>query len=842
MEKIKRFLAVFLCIPLLCSIIVNFMGFARAADDNVYVLHYQVDGDGYDGPEVQYFSPYRLSATLNKKAVQMKCCLFSLYNTVNDEVIPAYCADISILANANSAYRRINLEESTFSADAAEMLRAIVYEGFYLPHVEGESEESHNLRVEQELKRLGDAAGVKDLTIGEAISGTQAAIWQAVHGNGLVYTDFLHSMFMTDVSSSVKYYDICNEERYNGHVKYKGIQNDNAKIDAASDREVGGRIQTVYKYLMSLDPMEPIAGLVSATSFQEVTGPFATDNGDGTFDVKVTVTVYVRMNQGDSLTLSAYFDGANSSSVPLSNGTQTVTLQLKNVPEEYLEQELKLNISGMQSGYDVYLFDAQGGREASQAMVGMDTHRLPVSATISTSVTETHNDRILNIYKTTGGEDSQHIPLEGITFDVYFIATLQDYLSGAVKLPKAEIYPYPEISDFTLVTNADGRTSVNLTQAGLPDGVYLIVERSHPSIVAPVDPFYVIMPSTNAEGTDRVYELTIHPKNQVKGYVQIDKDVISLGNDSATVSAQEAHTWIISATIPEDIANGKSYTITDTIDPRLDYVGNVKAQVESLDGQTVCTTLVEGEDYTLTVDDSGTLTVSLTSIGMNRAGGCIGDEVFTDYRLRVYFDTQINSNATVGEAIPNHGQVHYTNPLNFDFSAKSDKPEVVTGGFRVKKVDEADPNKTLAGAEFEVYRKATAEEVAAGEGLCHIPGYTAPMIKMSFYDKEDMAGDLVTTATSDQNGDVVVFGLAYGTYYLLETAPPKDYTLPSQAAEITVSPESHNPECAVVVENVAGAILPSTGGPGTFGFMISGTAVLCLGLLLLLLRRKQTTT
>ncbi len=676
MEKIKRPVAVFLCVLLIVSLFAGLMPMARAGgEEDTYVLHYQVDGDGYEGPELQYFSPYRLSCTLNRKSITMKNCIFSLYNTVNGEVIPVYCTDISVLAKENSAYRRINLEESTFAADAADMIRAIVYKGFYIPHVEGESEESHAIRVEQELKQLGEAAGVKDLTIGEAITGTQAAIWQAAHGNGLVYTDFLLSMYMTDVSDSVKYYDLCNEERYNGHVKYNGIQNDNAKLDPASDREVGGRIRSVYNYLMSLEPMSPVAGLVSAASFKEVTGPYASDNGDGTFDVTVSVTVDVRVNNGDDLTLSASFGGEHRSSVSLSDGTQSLTLSLRNVPREYMEEKLRLTIEGMQSGYDVYLFDAQGGREGSQAMVGMDTHRLPVSASIETAVTETHNDRVLKIYKTTGGDDpSQYIPLEGITFDIYYIASLKDYLSGKVKLPKATDYPYAEISDFTLVTNAQGRSSVNFTQAGMPDGVYLVVERSHPSIVAPIDPFYVVMPATNAEGTGHEYEINVHPKNQVKGYLQIDKDVISLGNDSASVDMDRDHTWIISTNIPEDIANGKSFVITDTLDPRLDYMGNVKVQVETSDGKTVCTVLEEGEDYSLTVGEDGSLRLALTHGGMSHAGGSVGEEIFSDYRLRVYFDTRVNSTASMGEPIPNGAEVHYTNTLNFDFSAKSDKP------------------------------------------------------------------------------------------------------------------------------------------------------------------------
>ncbi|MBR6826017.1 MAG: SpaH/EbpB family LPXTG-anchored major pilin, partial [Oscillospiraceae bacterium] len=366
---------------------------------------------------------------------------------------------------------------------------------------------------------------------------------------------------------------------------------------------------------------------------------------------------------------------------------------------------------------------------------------------ISSSITETHNDRILNFYKTTpipnGADDSPRHPLEGITFDIYFVAEFKEYLSGQIKLPDATEYETPSAADFTLVTNQDGRVSINLTQKGMPDGVYLVVEREHPAIKAPVDPFYVIMPATNAEGTGYDYEITVQPKNEVKGNVRIEKDVISLGTNSASVDAYEAHTWIIGTNIPEDIANGKSFVISDTLDPRLDYIGNMRVQVETADGKTVVTTLEEGKDYILQVTDSDSMTaqtpsdafsITLTPVGMVHVGGSMGEDSVENYMFRVYFDAQINGNAKVDEDIPNEATLDYTNSVNFDFSAKSDKPVVKTGAAKILKVDGNEHSLLLPGAEFEVYRNATEQEVAAGEGLHYIPGSIAPMVKVSFFD------------------------------------------------------------------------------------------------------------
>lgn len=853
MKMVNRIVSAVLCLLLLLPLAaqVHAAG-AVAGETDTYVLNNQVDGDGYEGPELQYFSPYRIEAYMNSNLITMKNCIFALYNTTNNQVIPAYCSDISVLVNPDYTYRRINLEDSTFAASASNKIRAIVMNGFYLSPIPGESEAEHEVRVDQELQRLGDAAGVEELTIGEAITGTQSAIWEAAHGNSLSFRDFVHSIYTTDVSNSVRYYDICNEERINGHTEYTG-SGDRVKLATANDRWIGNRIEAVYDYLLSLDPVPPSASSVSADSFKQVQEPVITYNPDGTADITVTTTVDVYMEAGDQLTLTASVDGSYRSSASLNNGTQTVTLTLSNVPADQLDKEIELTIAGLQSGSDVYLFDANGGRETSQSMVGMDESRLPVEGTITLKPNVRHQDRIINFYKTsmvaTGTDTYDRVPLEGITFDIYFTAELNDYLTGRVQLPEAEDYVLPEAADFTLVTDESGRASINLTQHGMPDGVYLVVEREHPAIEAPVKPFYVTMPSTNPEGTGHVYEVTVQPKNDVKGGLRIEKDVISLGNDSASVDAYADHTWIIGTNIPDDIANGKSFVISDTLDPRLDYTGNVKVNVETADGQSVLVTLTEGEHYNLNVTDVDSLaadkpadafTVTLTRTGMSEISAAVGEGSFDEYMLRVYFDARINANAGMGEEIPNQATVKYTNSVSFDFEAESDEPVVFTGGIGLLKVDASNGVTTLPGAEFEVYRYATADEVAAGgDAITHIPGVSGAVVKVSFFDNEALTGSKVTSAVSDTNGEVTIYGLAYGEYFLLETRAPEGYHLLEEAVKLPIDGTTHTEEKRLTVENHNGSTLPSTGGIGTTVYTATGLTLLAAAGMLLLKKRRS---
>lgn len=828
---------------------------ANAADDDgdlsTYIYHHNVADDDYNGPNLQYFSPYVTDYTYDGAPSYIQSNIFSLYNTITKEVVPVYCTDIEVGALPDHRYRRQNLEDSTYAASAAGQLRAIMRNGFYIIAQSGETEEAHALRVAEKLQQLGKACGVPDLTIGEAISGTQTAIWQAAHGSRLVYTDLVRTIYTAKVPSAAKYYTLCNEERDNGHINYTVSTYGQVNLDAECDAWLCSRIKAVYDYLLSLDPIEATEETVSPASFKKLREPSLSRNADGSYDISVTTTVSVDMSPGDALSLTATLDNTYSASAALSDGKQIVTLTLEDVPADKASEEVILTISGNQTVTEVFLYDAYGGREAAQSMIGVDSSQVPVRASVLAT-----RDRVLNLYKTTpvatGTDSFTYHPLEGITFDIYFAATLSDYLTGKVTLPKAEDFDHSGMADHILITDANGRASLNLTQHGLPDGVYLVVERKHPAIVAPIDPFYVFIPSTNDEGAGHNYEVTIQPKNDVKGGVRIEKDVTSIGNDQSTVDAYENHTWIIGTNIPEDIGIGKSFVLSDTLDPRLDYIGNVKVNVETADGQSVITTLTEGTDYVLNVTDVDSLAegnpsdafeLTLTKIGMGKISTAIGTNRFDDHMLRVYFDAQINANAEAGSQIPNQAELRYTNSVNFDFYVSSDLPVVETGGTNLLKVDADKYSRVLNGAVFEVYRKATPEEVAAGgNSITHIPGVAAPVVKVSFFDNTELTGEKVTSVTSGKNGIASIYGLAYGEYYLLETKAPNGYNLLGDAVSLTIDSSTHMEEKTVTVENVAGAVLPSTGGMGTWVFTLSGMLLMVSAVVVLTLNKRNKYT
>lgn len=800
-------------------------------ESNTYVLNRDGNGESL----YLYQSPCMIGYDLNNQyggnGVPIQAFVFTMYNSVTNEHFPTYCSDINITAVQGTDYRRLNLEDSSFSGSAAGRVRAILQNGFYIIPINGETDVAHAARVNAKVTEIANAAGLENLTVGEAIAATQTAIWQVIHGPVLSFPKFCRSVFKP---TNTKYANLCS---YN-ELRYKNVT------------LINDTIKTVYDYLLSLEPVAATQRTVAPSSFTKLHDPVLTANADGTYNISVTTTVDVDMVSGDSLTLKAQLNENYYAKKQLSNGKQDVTLTIKNVPAALASGEIRLSISGYQTATGFFFFDASGGRKTSQAMVGYNNSRLPVYAEVVAA-----EDRILNIHKTTGQEidnnSSEREPLSNIVFDIFPVATMKEYLSGNVKLPDATEYSYPELAEYTLITDANGKASMNFLHHGLPDGVYLIVERNHPSVVKPIDPFYLFVPMTSPDGRELIYDITIKPKNDLKSDdVRIEKDVISIGNDEATVNAYENHTWIIGTTIPEDISSGKSFVITDTLDNRLDYIGNVKVNLEKNNGTINPVELTAGTDYKVIVSDVDSLSenkpsdsfrIELTGTGMSKIATTIGTNNFSTYMLRIYFNAQINANAQMGTQIPNQAELKYVNAADVEFDKKSDIPYVSTGAINLLKVDGARNTKTLPGAVFEVYRSATAEEIGANDNrLTEIPDVAGKVIKVSFFDNAALKGEKVTSATSDKDGKVAIYGLAYGKYYLVEVQAPDGYNLLGETLELTIDSSSHTEENVITIENLTGSVLPETGGTGTTIYIISGAVLMCIACLFLFNNKRKS--
>lgn len=787
-----------------------------AAEPNgSYVLRYDDQGQPY-----LYGSRYQCKHSYNdpeagENSVWTYWNAPEIFNLVyngedGSRSIAAYCtdADTSTISNDSIYYRRINLEDSTYhDSGAAARLRSVLLHSF--PY----------LTVETVAANVNQALGegsIQELTQGEVISATQQAIWEITHG-----------------------------EKYTVNSNYAGVR-DMSAYDASQfvypeslDACVEGaytatNIQQLYQYFLNLPGQAPMADAVSEYTFKNVVYD-AVRQEDGTYTVTASYTIDTTLRDGDELTLTAVC-GEQTQTNALATGAGSVTFT------GLADKEcITLTITGTQTGADVYLFDAEGDRTSSQSMVGYDTTTLPVFAQVTAEP-----DRVINIYKSTNEGENKR-PLANIEFEIYLVATMEDIVTGKVKLSEkpteAEIAAYTAKAPIaTLKTDAQGFAAYNLTDNGHPDGVYLVVEKENTAVAYPVEPFFVAVPGTNEDGDGHVYTVTVHPKNTVEVGPDIRKDVTEIENDQDTFDVDEIHTWIIRSDIPAGMANAVKYEISDKLDYRLTlksgFAVKVGRRTDKAGAETV--TLIPGTDYTVTtgkaLDADGhsidTFTVSLTRAGMAAVAKAAA-ESRTDFEVRVYFDAIIDSDAQLGVEIPNQAKLQYINETGIEYDAESDVPKVYTGGTSILKLDSAN-SEALKDATFKIARDATPEQIAAGESVTLTINEEEHQVVFTAFYSDAALTQKVEECTTGEDGKILMYGLAYGTYYIVEAQAPENYNLLTEPVVVEIDADSHTEEAVVTVYNTK-FLLPETGGIGTglftvFGLLfIGGAFVLTIG-------------
>ena len=499
---------------------------------------------------------------------------------------------------------------------------------------------------------------------------------------------------------------------------------------------------------------------------------------------------------------------------------------------------------------------------------------------LMTTGTKDENPRIINFYKTTKlqqGEETVIVGLEGIVFDIYFAGTVDQYttfvdtysvehaeeLAGLTEDEVAEkiqiAFAEAKAAEVeagtlecveTVTTDPTGNAIYNVSADRQPDGIYLVIERPHPAIVKPLDPFLVAVPATSADGMSLEYVVNVTPKNEVLPGPEVEKNIGEIGVDHATFAIGQTHTWILRGGVPVDIAIGKTYELTDTMDASLTYVGNVKVVVGAADlmaGQEEIV-LTKDVDYTLSEVENNIFTVALTPAGMikvdaamkaNTVDANADDAVdYKDMEIRVYFNAKINENALVGTMIPNEVDLYYKNSVGLEYTPE-DGAEVYTCGIHVHKYDAKDVNKALEGAVFKL-AQVVDENTEGAVGLviknAQNKVENVSVVYREFYIDADCTMK-ANTITTDENGNALIYGLEAGTYYLVEIKAPNGYNLLSYPVQVTLDQTSHHTgdiettqiveiDRTVYVANSNTFRLPETGGIGTAVFTLVGSLMM----------------
>lgn len=742
-----------------------------------------------------------------------------------------YCIDACIDANGGSSYRRVNLEDSTyFSDDTAGKIRAIFLNSF--PYIKNMDTITDAVNVY--LDSLGtEHTDVSGLTAAEVVTATQYTIWSVANGSDVI-PQSPYSFTDTDAYTA---------EALASDVVYVADQYMDCTEGARETTE--NNIRMVQQYLAALEAVGPRKTVISEVNLKADLKE-KTKDADGTYTITLSYEVDAELSAEDDLTLTATC-GSSQKNILLAEENLAGTITLTGV--KALE-DVVLEINGYQTGGDVYLYDATGNRENSQSMVGYDNSILPVHG----EVTVESADHILNIYKSTSEADGKK-PLAYIQFEIYKVATIDQIAAGEVELSQrptsAEVEKYA-VSDnkvTTVKTDSAGFATYNFTENGKPDGVYLVVELPNAAVTGTVEPFFVAIPGTSQDGSTTVNTVKVYPKNTTETGPSIQKDVTDINNDHDTFDVNETHTWIIRGGVPSGLAEAESYVISDTLDYRLTYQGNivVKVGAETDEAGKEAVTLTDKTHYTVTeadgTDENGnevdTFQIALTPAGMKEAASAVKSS--SRHEIRVYFDAIIDTDAQLGTNIPNQAELAYTNALGVDYTSKSDVPEVHTGGTAILKVDSAE-KEPLAGAAFKIARDASEAELAddtvVKEALT-VGNEEHTVVFVDFYPTKDLTGEKTNEVTTDDKGAAVLYGLAYGEYYLLETKAPAGYNLLTAPVVVQINENSHKEESVVTVVN-SKFFLPETGGMGTTIFTAVGIGIIAVaGVFLLVTSRKK---
>lgn len=344
-----------------------------------------------------------------------------------------------------------------------------------------------------------------------------------------------------------------------------------------------------------------------------------------------------------------------------------------------------------------------------------------------------------------------------------------------------------------------------VTISGLPEGNYWIVENTKGTIASSAAvPFALTLPFTNVAGNGYLETINVYPKNTLQDepenpLKEVNKENLAIG---------EVHTWTISQNIPKGIEEYDVFKFTDAIDSRLDWVGNVTVTAAGVelgagdyteefnDDANQTSELLSGKSLT------GILTVEFTDAGLAKLADATGP-------IEITFDTKINDTAIMGENIENNVQVDFDNGHGkTGENTPVEVPSVHTGGKKFVKVDQANEEVLLAGAEFKIKNADGEFVIVADDG------------SVTFGAEAD--AEVFTSA--EVTGAFEVKGLPYDEYFLVETKARDGYALLTEPIPFTVNAASYAENAKKITNKQL--TIPQTGGIGTAIFTVIGVALM----------------
>lgn len=327
--------------------------------------------------------------------------------------------------------------------------------------------------------------------------------------------------------------------------------------------------------------------------------------------------------------------------------------------------------------------------------------------------------------------------------------------------------------------------------------------------------------SGNGDGTLKAHnsqdnkerEYGVYTIHIIAGQIQITKELESIAKEAVTFTfdVKKGKDKIATATARIEAGRAEA-TITFALEK------NADAQINT--DMPALTKLARGE-YTVSEVSNSSYTLKSATVGV--ATNC-KSEVTNSNEIKFTIGTDTHSTEVLknGNADTTNGQIGVAEFTN----------EISVANVELEKVDKADHSITIKGAKFALYEadgnwgKVSKNPVEGYEGI-----------------------------VSGNNGKIEMKNLPVGNYLLYETEAATGYTCPTEPWRIIVgsggtvtvqdsngsaiASKSGSEPAIYQLENAKVYSLPESGGPGTYGFTISGVAILATALLLFINNKRR---
>lgn len=327
----------------------------------------------------------------------------------------------------------------------------------------------------------------------------------------------------------------------------------------------------------------------------------------------------------------------------------------------------------------------------------------------------------------------------------------------------------------------DGQGAVSVSGRS---GLYLFIGNMMPSqVTTEVVPFFVSAPMP-ADG-DWNTDIHVYPKVQTAGEISISKEVRYASsqdeNDFTQSMSADAGTpleYRITVTIPGDVKNLGSFSITDGLDSSLAVydASNVEVKVEG------AVQLAKGDDYELQLN-AAAVRFELTSDGLNKFSSIQSGAT----TITITYETEIIDTAPLAAAIGQPATLSYKFNSASEWNSPKSVATVYTYGIDLTKTFRDDAT-YQDGAQFSLYRDQECENAVTVNGN----GDGAYWV-----DSSSETTSMAVTKLNEADGTLTVKGLAAGTYYLKEVAAPGGYGKLQEPIKIKIAEGSGEPAEAI---------------------------------------------